>query len=68
MILSKISKSIQILSKHHNPQQKYNIGFNLLLVADDDFDDEDDIPMPLELFNIRRQERIRDYYQVNTGT
>ena len=54
--------------KHHNPQQKYNIGFNLLLDADDDFDDEDDIPMPLELFNIRRQERIRDYYQVNTGT
>ena len=54
--------------KHHNPQQKYNIGFNRLLVADDDFDDEDDIPMPLELFNIRRQERIRDYYQVNTDT
>ena len=66
--MSKISKSIWILLKHHNPQQKYNIGFNLLLVADDDFDDEDDIPMPLELFNIRRQERIRDYYQVNTGT
>ena len=66
--MSEISKSIWILLKHHNPQQKYNIFFNLLLVADDDFDDEDDIPMPLELFNIRRQERIRDYYQVNTGT
>ena len=36
-----------------------------LIVSDDDFDDEDDIPMPLELFNERRQQRIRDYYQVS---
>jgi len=32
--------------------------------SDEDFDDEEDIPMPLELFNIRRQQRIRDDFQL----
>ena len=36
-----------------------------LINADEDFDDEEDIPLPLELFNIRRQQRIRDRYQLS---
>ena len=36
-----------------------------LIIADEDFDDEEDIPLPLELFNIRRQQRIRDRYQLS---
>ena len=36
-----------------------------LIIVGDEFDDEEDIPMPLELYNVRRQQRIRDRYQVS---
>ena len=32
---------------------------------DEEFEDEEEIPLPLELFNIRRQQRIHDRYQLS---